>query len=109
MPTGKVIVLTTCGDAGEARKIARHLVEARAAACVSIVPGITSVYRWQGIIEESSELLLVIKSTEAMVERIKEEIARVHSYSVPEVIALPVVEGSPAYLAWIEGEVGSQP
>ncbi len=103
--TDKIVVLSWCGDEAEARRVARHLVEARVAACVTIVPGAASVYWWQGKVEEASEWVLIIKSVRSRFDRLREELARIHSYQAPEIVALPVVDGSPAYLDWMEREV----
>ena len=102
--TDKIVVLSTCGSGDEAERIARGLVEAHLAACVNIVPGIRSIYRWQGAIEDSAECLLVIKTRRELFSRVAAELRRMHSYEVPEAIALPVVDGSEAYLAWIDHE-----
>ena len=103
--TDKIVVLTTCSSDEEAARVARHLVERRLAACVNLVSGVRSVYHWQGKIDESGEVLLVIKSSRALLPELKEALAAAHSYEVPEVIALPVVDGSAAYLAWMEREL----
>lgn len=103
--TDKRIALTTAGSEEEARKIARYLVENRIAACVNIVPRVTSVYRWQGKIEEAQEWLLVIKTTAAAFEQLRRAIAQLHSYELPECISLPVDDGSTGYLEWISESV----
>ena len=97
----ETVTLVTCRDRAQARKIAKALVGERLAACVNVVPGVSSIYAWQGKIEESREVLLVIKSRSAHALKIAARVKALHSYSVPEVIALPVVSGSPAYLRWI--------
>ena len=104
MPTkGKVVVLVTCGTAGEAEQIARTLVEQRLAACVNLVETpVRSIYRWQGKIETASEYLLVIKTSREKLVGLRGQVERLHSYDVPEVIALPIVDGSPQYLRWLE-------
>jgi periplasmic divalent cation tolerance protein len=102
--TDKIVVFSNCGTAEEAENVARSLVESRAAACVNIVPGVKSIYHWQGKIEEGSEWTLVIKTTRANFGRLAAELQKVHSYQVPEIIAVPVVAGSEAYLEWIERE-----
>jgi periplasmic divalent cation tolerance protein len=99
--TDKQIVLSTAGSEDEARQIARSLVERGHAACVNIVPGIESVYRWQGKIESSQEWLLLIKTTAARFEDVKRTIRELHSYDVPECIAISIIDGSAAYLNWI--------
>ena len=92
--TNKRIVLTTTGSEAEAQKIARHLVESRMAACVNIIPQIASVYRWQGKVEEACEWLLLIKTTADVFEKVREAIAELHSYELPECVCLTVEDGS---------------
>ncbi len=99
--TDKRIVLTTAGSEEEARKIARHLVAHRLAACVNIVPKVTSVYRWQGQVEEASEWFLMVKTTQSAFAEVREAIAHLHSYELPECVCLSVEDGSPDYLQWI--------
>ncbi len=103
--TDKIVVLSTCGSSEEAEKIAHLLLEQRLAVCVNIVPAVRSLYRWQGAIESASESLLVIKSRRGLFEQLRCALENEHSYDVPEVLALPVVDGSPAYLSWLEGEL----
>ena len=100
--TDKIVVLVTCGSRGEAQKIARALVEKRLAACVNI-PGarVHSIFRWKGRVESAREWLLIIKSTRGRMKALRAEVERLHSYDVPEVIALPVAGGAPRYLAWV--------
>ena len=104
--TDKRIVLTTAGSEEEARKIAKHLVEHRLAACVNIVPQVESIYRWQGKVESSREWLLVVKSTAAKFAAVRDAIRELHSYDLPECIMLQIEDGSPAYLKWIDESVG---
>lgn len=99
--TDKIIVFSSCGSAAEAERIARGLVDARAAACVSIVSGMRSIYRWKGAVEDTAEWLLVIKTARSSFERVKTELRKLHSYEVPELVALPVVDGLEEYLKWI--------
>ncbi len=103
--TDKIVVLSACESEEQASTLARVLVEQRLAACVNILPGARSIYRWQGKIEDSAEWVLVIKSRRDLFEKLREAIANQHSYEVPEVIALPVVDGSEAYLAWLDREL----
>ncbi|MGE5644376.1 MAG: divalent-cation tolerance protein CutA [Acidobacteriota bacterium] len=103
--TDKIIVFSTCGSAEEAGRIARELVEKRVAACVNILTGIASVYRWKGAVEEAAEVLLVIKTTRELFPRLRDEIRALHSYEVPEIVAMPVVDGLDDYLAWIADSV----
>lgn len=98
--TDKIIVFSTTGTREEADRIARTLVEARLAACVNIVPGLSSVYEWKGQVEVSSELLLVIKTSRGLLDEVRAAIERLHSYELPEVLAVPIVDGSEAYLDW---------
>jgi periplasmic divalent cation tolerance protein len=95
------IVLTTCPDAASAERIARTLVEEELAACVNILPPMRSIYRWQGKIEDASEQLLVIKSATARFPAIRDRLRALHPYELPEIIAVPIVDGLPAYLAWL--------
>ncbi|MEK7303963.1 MAG: divalent-cation tolerance protein CutA [Pseudomonadota bacterium] len=95
------IVLTTCPDEACAERIARALVEEGLAACVNILPPMRSVYRWKGKIEDATELLLVIKSTVARFPAIRERLRDLHPYELPEIIAVPIVDGLPEYLAWL--------
>lgn len=96
------IVLTTAGSAEEANKIAHALVERRLAACVNIVPQITSVYRWQGALETAGEWLLLIKTQASAFELVRDAIAELHSYELPECVMLSIEAGSSGYLKWIE-------
>ena len=107
--TDKKIVLTTCGSAEEAQRIAHELVDRRLAACVNIVPQIASVYRWQGKVETATEWLLVIKSTAPAFESLRETIQELHSYELPECIAIPIEAGGSAYLDWIAASVLVRP
>ena len=100
------VVLTTCKTRTEAESIAARLVTDGAAACVSIVDKITSIYQWKGKLEKSSESLLIIKTRLALTDRVEGTIRGFSSYECPEVIVLPIVEGSEQYLAWLDGAVG---
>jgi periplasmic divalent cation tolerance protein len=101
----KIVVLTTCASGEEAEKIARALVERRLAACVNVLPQARSFYRWKGALEDAAEWLLLIKSKRERFDQLRAALAALHSYEVPEIIALGVVDGSPAYLDWLEAEV----
>ena len=105
--TDKIVVLSTASSAAEAETIARRLVDERLAACVNVVTGVRSFYRWKGKIEKSPEWLLVIKSSRGRFEELRAALEKLHSYDVPEVFALPVVEGTKNYLHWMEGELGA--
>ncbi len=102
--TDKIVVLSTCESAEQAGRLARALVEQRLAACVNILPGMRSIYRWKGAVEDAGEWLLLIKSRRELFERVRQTIEKEHSYEVPEIIALPVVAGSDAYLGWLTAE-----
>jgi periplasmic divalent cation tolerance protein len=99
------VVLTTVSASYDARSLARALVEAHLAACVNIVPAIHSVYRWNAAIEEDEEQLLVIKTTAACVDALREALLRLHPYEVPEFVVLPVTATSDAYGAWLRASV----
>ncbi|MEB3774088.1 MAG: divalent-cation tolerance protein CutA [Desulfurococcales archaeon] len=101
---GEVVVLITT-PRGEAGRIAKHLVEKRLAACVNIVEGITSYYWWEGKVNEDREDLLIVKTLRDVVEDLIREVKKIHPYTVPEVIALPIVEGNKDYLEWVRREV----
>lgn len=104
--TNKKIVLTTAGSQDEARKIAHGLVERRLAACVNVVAPVESIYRWQGKTESAQEWLLIVKTTAERFAKVRDAIRELHSYDLPECIMLPIEDGSPAYLRWIEESVG---
>jgi periplasmic divalent cation tolerance protein len=104
--TDKIIVLVTCGSAGEAKRIARALVGQRLAACANILQApIESVYRWKGKIESAREFLLIVKTSRKRFLALQREVQRLHSYDVPEIIAFPIASGARRYLAWISESV----
>ena len=101
--TDKLVVLVTCSTVAEAKRIARAVVEARLAACVNILPGtVQSINRWKGKIETARERLLLIKTSSKHLAKLRAAVERLHSYDVPEFVALPIAAASPAYLAWIK-------
>jgi len=102
--TEAIVVLVTAPTAERAAELARAVVEERLAACGNVLPGVRSIYRWEGKVQDDAEALLVLKTTRARFEPLRERILALHPYAVPEVIALPVVAGSAPYLAWIEAE-----
>jgi periplasmic divalent cation tolerance protein len=104
--TDKIVVLCTCAAPEDAARIARGLVEGRLAACVNILPGARSIYRWQGKVEDAAELVLMIKSSRPKFPALRAEIERLHPYEVPEVVALAIVDGAESYLNWLGGELG---
>jgi periplasmic divalent cation tolerance protein len=101
------VVLCSCGDREAARRIANALLEQRLAACVSILPAVESVYRWQEKIESANETLLLIKTTSECFPPLRKKILELHSYDTPEIIALPVVAGLEKYLDWLGEQVSS--
>lgn len=100
--TDKIVVLSTAESPEQGETLARALVEARYAACVNIVPGVRSIYRWESAVQDSAEVILVIKTHRALLLQVEETIRRLHSYTLPEVIALPILDGSEDYLDWID-------
>ncbi len=100
-----LIVLMTAGSQEEAEHLATTLVAEMLAACVNIIPGLTSVYRWEGQIQHDQEWLLVAKSQRDVLDRLVQRVQDLHSYDLPEIIALPLAGGSEAYLRWIDAEV----
>lgn len=103
--TDKVVIMVTASSRRECRKIARRLVEEKLAACVNISQPIQSVYWWEGKIENSKEFLMFIKTRRDLFPQIRAEIALVHSYHTPEIICLPIIDGSPNYLQWVSDSV----
>jgi periplasmic divalent cation tolerance protein len=106
--TDKIVVLSTCASEEEAAKLARSLVEQRVAACVSVVSRVRSYYRWKGAIESSDEYLLVIKSSRVRMPELLAALQKEHSYEVPEVLALAVVDGAPEYLDWLQANLAAE-
>lgn len=107
--TDKIVVLTNCDSEERAAHMARALVDKRLAACVNILPGVRSIYRWKEQVENTPEWTLVIKTRRDLFAPLRAEIERTHSYEVPELIALPIVDGSEAYLAWLDRELTPEP
>ncbi len=102
---GHLVVLITTGSTEEAQKIARALVEERRAACVNIVAPVQSVYRWQGEVQTDQEALLIVKTQAQALEGLAKRVKQLHSYEVPEVIALPILAGAEDYLRWIDEQI----
>lgn len=96
-----IVVYITAPGEEEAAVLARVLVEAKLAACVNMVSNVRSIYSWQGKIEDDRELLMIIKTQRHLFDRLAAKVREIHSYDVPEIIALPIVEGSPDYLRWL--------
>lgn len=103
--TDKIVVLVTAGSLRESKKIARRLVESRLAACVNVTQPVRSIYRWQGKISEDREWLLIIKTTRKRFAEVKAAVLEIHSYTTPEIISLPILDGSKDYLVWLEDSV----
>jgi periplasmic divalent cation tolerance protein len=104
-----IMVLVTCKSKGEARRIVLALVEKRLAACGNILESpVSSIYRWKGKIERAKEYLVVLKSTRGAFAELEREVTRMHSYDVPEIVAIPVKDGSRKYLKWVGANVGAK-
>jgi periplasmic divalent cation tolerance protein len=99
-----LLVLTNLPDAASAEKLALALIESRAAACVNVLPACRSIYRWQGRVERADEIPLLIKTTRAAYPRVEEAVRAQRPYDVPELIAIPITHGLPAYLDWVAKE-----
>jgi periplasmic divalent cation tolerance protein len=100
-----IVVFITVKDAEEAKKIAATLLKRRQAACVNIIPGVSSHFWWKDKLDKSEESLVIVKSKESLLPDITRSVRKIHSYSVPEIIALPIIGGSREYLEWIDSEV----
>lgn len=108
-PDDILLVLTNLPDADSAGRVARLLVEQRLAACVNLLAPCTSVYRWQGAVETATEQPLLIKTTRVAYLALQAALQEAHPYELPEIVAIPVQEGLPAYLAWVAAETTDQP
>ncbi len=104
MSTGCLVVLITVGGPEEARRIADALIDQRMAACVNIVPQVSSIFRWEGEIEDENECLLIVKTRADLFAQLESAVRALHSYEVPEIIALPIVLGSEDYIEWLGRE-----
>lgn len=102
MPVDKLLIYCTCPDRATADRIAGQLVERQLAACVSIITGATSLYMWQGKLEKTEECLLLIKSRRQRYAELEQTLLSLHPYELPEILAVPVEQGLPAYLHWID-------
>jgi periplasmic divalent cation tolerance protein len=107
MATEILLLITTLPDKASAERIARTLVDERLAACVSVLPSCTSIYRWQGAVETAAEVPLLIKTTKKAYAGLEQRLRECHSYELPEILAIPVVEGLNEYLQWIARETDS--
>ena len=97
----EIVILITAGSADEASSIARTLVDEHLAACVNIIPGVRSFFFWEGRTQDAAETLLIVKSRRPLLDELIRRVKAIHSYSVPEIVALPIVAGLPDYLAWV--------
>lgn len=100
-----LLILTNCPDEAVANAIALAVVEEGLAACVNLLPRVQSIYHWQGAVESASEVPLLIKATAANYPALEQRIAELHPYELPEIIALPITRGLPAYLNWLQNEI----
>ena len=108
--TDKIVVFITCGNSRECVRIARHLLDKRLIACANLMPQVRSLYPWKGKIADEKECWMVLKSTRELFPALQIEVEKLHTYSVPEIIALPIIDGSRNYLNWIaECVAASQP
>ena len=108
-PSGAVLLIVSAGSRDEAERIGEALVEARLAACVSVIPVVHSFYRWEGRVQREHEALLLVKTTAARAEAAQARVIEDHSYELPEVLRLDVDGGSPKYLEWLASEVEGAP
>lgn len=107
MNPSPLLIFCTCPDQAIAERIAETVVRERLAACVNLVPGLTSIYRWEGKIQRDTELLLLVKTRAAVYPLLEARIRELHPYQVPEIIALPIQTGSATYLDWIADNTGA--
>ena len=103
-----LLVLSNAPNEEVAEQLARSIIDRRLAACVNILPAMRSIYRWEGVVEEAPEIAMQIKTTSAHYDELEAFIKAAHPYAVPEIIAIPIVDGLPAYLDWIEQETSKE-
>ena len=101
---GLIVILITAGNAEEAEKISKTLVKRRLAACVNVIPEVSSQFWWQDKLETAKESLLIVKTKGVLLPEVIKSVKKVHTYSVPEIIALPISGGNPDYLDWVDSE-----
>ena len=102
-----IMVFITVGSGGEGERLARALVDERLAACVNRIGPVQSVYRWEGKVEQSEEEMLIVKTRNELFPALEKRVRELHSYDVPEIIALPLIQGNEAYLTWLAEQVSS--
>lgn len=105
MKTTYIVIFVTTKDKAQASKIAKALLEAKLIACANIIKGVSSMFWWQGKVDQAQETLLILKTKANLFKKVEAKVKSLHSYEVPEIIALPIVAGSSAYLKWIDGSV----
>ena len=105
--TDKVVIFMTCKNAREAGRIARHLLDKHLIACANLIPQVNSIYRWKGKVVAEKECWVILKSSRELLPTLQIEVDKEHSYTFPELIALPVIDGSPNYLNWIAEKLAS--
>jgi len=105
--TDKIVIVSTCASEEEAERLGRMLVDARLAGCVTVVPRARSYYRWKGEVESAEECLLLIKSSRPLFDEVRIALEKAHSYEVPEMLALPVVDGAENYMLWLTASLKS--
>lgn len=103
MQLNQLVVFSTCPDQESAKRLGTALVEERLAACVNLIPGLTSIYMWEGSLRREPECLLLIKTSAGRFEDLRARLRALHPYELPEIIALPISQGDPGYLAWLAG------
>lgn len=106
--TDKIVVMVTGSNMRECKRIARSLLEKRLVACANVIPLVHSLYHWKGKVADEKECLMILKSSRDLFPTLRAEVEKLHSYSVPEVIALPIIDGAPNYLNWIAESVGEK-
>lgn len=100
-----IVVFVTAKDKAEGQKIADKLIQSKLAACVNILEGVTSLFWWEGKVDQASEVLLIIKTQKVLFKKLEKAVKSAHSYTVPEIIALPIVTGNADYLKWIKDSI----
>jgi periplasmic divalent cation tolerance protein len=107
--TDKIVVLVSAGSVRECKRIARELLDKRLIACANVIASVQSLYTWKGKTADEKECLMILKSSRELFPALQSEIEKLHSYSVPEIIALPIIDGAQNYLGWLGESIGPQP